>query len=95
VPVGVETTIFTKVIPSTGRYGILKANYSGRGPALFRLKIDGTTIDYGQIVWTERTDENLFPNGNLVSPSSTITITVFSYDLVPADFFGSISGRQE
>jgi hypothetical protein len=95
VPVGVETTVFTKLIPGTGRYGILQVNFSGRGPALFRLKVDGVTVDYGQIVWTKRADEHTYPNGSVVAAGSTVTITVFSYDSMATDFFGSISGVQE
>lgn len=91
VPVGIETTVFTKLLADD--FGILKVNYSGRADAVFRLKVDGTTIDYGQIIWTHRADEHLFPNGALVASSSTITITVFSYGELSADFFGSIHGR--
>lgn len=94
VPVGVETTVFTKVIPLTGDFFVHRVNYSGRGPALFRLKVGGVTIDYGQIVWTKRADDHNFTPGHKVLAGSTITLTVFSYDSVATDFFGSFSGRQ-
>lgn len=93
VAVASETTIFTFTVPVSNGFAISGWNISGRANALFRIKVAGTAIDFGQIVWTQRTVNLIFQAGHKVAAGDTITVTVFNQGEASADFFGSVNGR--
>jgi len=75
---GVESTIITLVAP-VGGYRIQKVEVSGDNYALFRIKLNGTTISNKRSWWCEFNETfnfEDFVNGLLITSGQTLTVTV-------------------
>lgn len=92
LPIGVPTTVFSYTVPPGNGYAIFKASLSGMANGLAQLQVNGTAIDYLQIVWTTRADERIFPTGHIVAPGGLITVLVTNMGEQSENFFGSVQG---
>lgn len=77
VPSGAETTIISLVVP-VGGYRISKIDVSGENVALFRVKVDGSTVDNKRSWWTEFNQSfrfESFVNGLKLVAGQVLTVT--------------------
>jgi hypothetical protein len=92
VPAGVETTIITITAPVNG-YRVEKVEVSGENVALFRVKVNGSTISDKRSWWTEFNETfnyEDFPNGLLLTAGQVLTVTCYHTRPYPGNFEATV-----
>ena len=92
VPAGVETTIITITAPVNG-YRVEKVEVSGENVALFRVKVNGSTISDKRSWWTEFNETfnyEGFPNGLLLTSGQVLTVTCYHTRPYPGNFEATV-----
>lgn len=92
VAAGSETTVITVTAPPGG-YRVSKIEVSGENVALFRVKVDGTTVSNKRSWWTafnQTFDFESFVNGLKLTSGQVLTVTTLHNRPFPCNFEATV-----
>jgi len=92
---GPEHVVTTYSIPSVSKFSLLSVKATGRSNAIFRLKINSTTIELKRNSWSDRNIEFEYSRGLSLNIGDVIALTIQHNELTSIPFNATIYWEEE
>jgi len=92
---GVEHSLVSHTVTAGQEFNLARISGTGRTNGIFRVKVNGTTIETKRNAWTDRNVEFVYTKGLPLTAGDTVELTVIHNQLTSTPFSGTIYGEDQ